>query len=204
MFIVNFFFFFFPLLIWPRFIRVKFIRLDTDLSGFPDSSVSKESICNAGDPGSIPGSGRSAGEERLPTPVFLDFPCGSAGKESTCNAGDLGLIPGLGRSPREGKGYPLQYSGLENSMDTDLELICMQWKSHISFLSPHEYLTEYSYWEDCPFSVILQSLLRGKSSVQIRMQLCLDYFAWLVNLSSLSLKLYYFNYHRVKLSPAIL
>lgn len=83
-------------------------------------------------------------------------------------------------------------------MDTDLELICMQWKSHISFLSPHEYLPEYSYWEDCPFSVILQSLLRGKSSVQIRMQLCLDYFAWLVNLSSLSLKLYYFNYHRVK------
>ena len=38
-------------------------------------------------------------------------------KESACNAGDLGLIPGLGRSPGEGKGYPLQYSGLENSMD---------------------------------------------------------------------------------------
>jgi len=45
------------------------------------------------------------------------FPCGSAGKESTCNGRDLGLIPGLGRSPGEGKGYPLQYSGLENSMD---------------------------------------------------------------------------------------
>ena len=46
------------------------------------------------------------------------FPCGSAGKESTCNAGDLGSIPGLGRSqPGEGKVYPLQYSGLENSMD---------------------------------------------------------------------------------------
>ena len=42
---------------------------------------------------------------------------GSDGKESTCNAGNLGLIPGLGRSPGEGKGYPLQYSGLENSMD---------------------------------------------------------------------------------------
>ena len=38
-------------------------------------------------------------------------------KESTCNPGDLGLISGLGRSPGEGKGYPLQYSGLENSMD---------------------------------------------------------------------------------------
>ena len=58
--------------------------------------------------------GREKG--RLPTPVFLGFPCASAGKESTCNVGDLGLIPGLGRSPGEGKGYPLQYSGLENSM----------------------------------------------------------------------------------------
>ena len=45
------------------------------------------------------------------------FLCGSAGKESTCNAGDLGSIPGLGRSPGEGKGYPSQYSGLENPMD---------------------------------------------------------------------------------------
>ena len=45
------------------------------------------------------------------------LPCGSVGKESACNAGDPGLIPGLGRSPEEGKGCPLQYSGLENSMD---------------------------------------------------------------------------------------
>ena len=55
--------------------------------------------------------------ERLPIPIFLGFPCGSAGKESTCYAGDLGSIPGLGRSPGKAKGYPLQYSGLENSMD---------------------------------------------------------------------------------------
>ena len=41
----------------------------------------------------------------------------SAGEESACSTGDLGLIPGLGRSPGEGKGYPLQHSGLENSMD---------------------------------------------------------------------------------------
>ena len=47
----------------------------------------------------------------------LGFPCGSAGKESSCSAGDLRLIPGLGKSPGKGKGYPLQYSGLENSMD---------------------------------------------------------------------------------------
>ena len=55
--------------------------------------------------------------DRLPTPVFLGFPCGSVGKESTCIAGDLGLMPGLGRSLGEGKGYPLQYSGLGNPMD---------------------------------------------------------------------------------------
>ena len=79
--------------------------------------------------------------ERLPTPLYwprevhglyssrghkesdtteqlsLGFPDDSAGKESACNTGDLGSIPGLGKSPGEGKGYPLQYSGLENSMD---------------------------------------------------------------------------------------
>ena len=86
--------------------------------GFPDSSVGKESACNAGDPGSIPGSGRSPGRSnRLPTPVFLGFPCGSTGKEFTCNTRDLGPIPGLQKSPGEGKGYPLLYSGLENFMD---------------------------------------------------------------------------------------
>ena len=47
----------------------------------------------------------------------MGFPGGSADKESARNAGYLGSIPGLGRSPGEGKGYPLQYSGLENSMD---------------------------------------------------------------------------------------
>ena len=66
----------------------------------------------------IPGSGRSAWRrDRLPTQVFLGFPGGSAGKESACNAGDLGSVPGFGRVPGEGKDYPLQYSGLENSMD---------------------------------------------------------------------------------------
>ena len=55
--------------------------------------------------------------DRSPTPVFLGFLCGSAGKEFTGNVEYLGSITGLGRSPGEGKGYPLQYSGLENSMD---------------------------------------------------------------------------------------
>ena len=49
--------------------------------------------------------------------MFISTLCDSAGKESACNAGDLGSIPGLGRSPGEGKGYPFQYSGLENSVD---------------------------------------------------------------------------------------
>ena len=47
----------------------------------------------------------------------LGFPGGSAGKECACNAGDLDSISGLGRSPGEWNGYPLQYSGLENTMD---------------------------------------------------------------------------------------
>ena len=47
----------------------------------------------------------------------MGFPDGSAGEESSCNVGDLGSIPGLGRSPGDGKGYPLQYSVWENSMD---------------------------------------------------------------------------------------
>ena len=46
----------------------------------------------------------------------MGFCCGSAGKETACNEGDLGSIPGLGRCPGEGNSYPLQYSGLENSM----------------------------------------------------------------------------------------
>ena len=55
------------------------------------------------------------------------FPCGSAGKEFARNAGDLGSIPGLGRSPKEGKGYPLQYSRLKNSMDCTVQGVAKSW-----------------------------------------------------------------------------
>ena len=65
--------------------------------------------------------------DRLPTPMFLGLPAGSAGKESACNVGDLGLIPGLGRAPGEGNGYPLQYSGLENSMDCIVHRVAKSW-----------------------------------------------------------------------------
>ena len=47
----------------------------------------------------------------------MGFPGSSASKESSCHVGDPGSIPGLGRSPGEGNGYPLQYSGLEKSMN---------------------------------------------------------------------------------------
>ena len=85
---------------------------------YPDSSVGKASVCNAGDPSSIPGSGRSTGEGiGSPLQFFLGFPYGSAGKEFACNAGDLGLIPGLGRSSGEENGSSLHYSCLENPMN---------------------------------------------------------------------------------------
>ena len=76
------------------------------IPGFPDSSVGKESTCNAGDPSSIPGLGRSAGEG-------IDYPLqyswasliGSAGKQSICDAaGDLGSVLELGRYLGNGKG----------------------------------------------------------------------------------------------------
>ena len=90
----------------------------TGLRGFPGSSAGKESTCNAGDPGSTPGPGRSPGEGiGYPLQYSWVSPGGSDGKESACSVGDLGLIPGLGRSPGGGLGNPLQYSCLENPMD---------------------------------------------------------------------------------------
>ena len=74
-----------------------------------------------------------------------NFPCGSAGKEFTCNAGNLGSISELGRSPGEGKGYPLQYSGLENSMDCIVSGVTKIWTrlSDFHFTSP----TQLGYYE---------------------------------------------------------
>ena len=69
------------------------------------------------------------------------FPGSSAGKESACNAGDLGLIPGLVRYPREGKGYPPQYSGLENSMASIVHGVA---KNHTQ-LSDFHFTSKYWY-----------------------------------------------------------
>ena len=68
------------------------------------------------------------------------FPCGSVIKESACSAGDLGSIPGLGRSPGEGKGYPLQYSGLENSINCLVHGVTKSQTRLSSFTSLHTIL----------------------------------------------------------------
>ena len=80
------------------------------------------------------------------------FPDSSAGKESICNVGVLGLMPGLGRSPGEGKAYPLQYSGLKNSMDwvvhgvaksrTRLNDCHYQWQPPLLLIAPPPQLSQ--------------------------------------------------------------
>ena len=97
------------------------------LRRFPDGSVGRESTCNAGDLVGFWVRRIHWRKDRLPTPVFLGFTCGSAGKEFTCYAGDLDLICGLGRSHGEGNGYPPQYSGLENSMDSIVRGVAKSW-----------------------------------------------------------------------------
>ena len=63
---------------------------------------------------------------------WWDFPDCSVGKESACNAEDPGLVLGLGRSPGEGNNYPLQHSGLENSMDCIVHGVSKSW-THIYY-----------------------------------------------------------------------
>ena len=95
--------------------------------------------------------------------------CDSAGKESACNAGDLGLIPELQRSPGEGKGYTLQYSDLENSMDYIVHGVRKSWTrlsdfhftSHLIFLlwkngysDPHPILFNWVVFFICFLTLI--------------------------------------------------
>ena len=76
--------------------------------------------------------------------MFLGFPCGSAGEESARNVGDLGSVPGLGRSPGEGKGYPLQYSGLGNSMNCVVHGVTKSWTRLSDF---HCVSVVLKFWE---------------------------------------------------------
>ena len=85
--------------------------------GFPDSSVGKESACSAGDPGSIPGSGRSTGEGIGYPLQYSWISLVVQLVENPPAMWGLGFDPWLGRSPGEGKDYPFQYSDLENSVD---------------------------------------------------------------------------------------
>ena len=84
------------------------------------------------------GSWSAAGEKH----GALSFPGGSDGEESAYNVGDLGSIPGLGRFPGEGKGYPLQYSGLENSMDCIAYGVTKSW-TRLSDFHFHYLLKRY-------------------------------------------------------------
>ena len=103
---------------------------------------------------------------------------------SACNAGDLSWIPGLGRSPGEGKGYPLQYFGLENSMDyivhgvtksrTRLSnfyfhflsnhfqfifVYCVRKCSNFILLHVAVFVPTNTYGRDCLFSIVYSFLL---------------------------------------------
>ena len=111
---------------------------------FPNSSVGKENTCNAGDPSSILGSGRSTGEGiGYPLQYSWASLVAQLVKRSACNVGDLGSIPESRRSPGEGKGYPLQYSCLENSMDYIVHRVAKSWTqlSDFHFLF-HSFQTE--------------------------------------------------------------
>ena len=84
------------------------------------------------------------------------FPDSWVGKESACNAGVPGSIPRLGRSPGEGKGYPLQYSGLENSMDCIVHGVE---KSHTQLSDFH------FHFKESTLKSLLESCLVAKSSL---------------------------------------
>ena len=114
---------------WVRKICWRRHRLPTPVFlGFHGVLAGKESACRAGEPQFNSWVRKILWRrDRIPTPVFLGFPCDSPNKEHACNAGDLGKIPGLGRSPGEGKSYPPQYSGLENSMDCIVHGVAKNW-----------------------------------------------------------------------------
>ena len=103
--------------------------------------------------------------------VWICFPGGSAGKESACNVGNLNLIPGLERSLGEGKGYPLQYSGLENSMDHIVHGVSKSWTwlrdFHFWLIQECEAYPETGLLKSSHISVMRQSPTYEPSSCEL-------------------------------------
>ena len=104
--------------------------------GFPDSSVGKESACNAGDPGLIPGSGRSPGEG-IGYPLQYSWASLVAQLVTNPSAMQETWVQSLGWEDllEKGKAYPLQESGLENSLDCIVHGVTKSWTQLSSFHS---------------------------------------------------------------------
>ena len=103
----------------------------------------------------------------------MGFPCGSAGKQSTCNVGDLGSIPGLGRAPGEGKGYPLQYSGLENSMDYIVHGVAKSW-TRLSYFDHHHHVYHHHVYipKEYYFSVTVVKFYMARTILRVCVLSC--------------------------------
>ena len=105
-------------------------------------------------------------KDPIVSPFIQGFPRGSGGKESACSLGDLGSIPGLGRSPGEGTGHPLQYSGLENSMDCTVHGVRHDWAT-FTFTSlysspPRNQMVKGTQWWSLYWSTLLSMEPRTK------------------------------------------
>ena len=122
--------------------------------------------------------------------LHTNFNGGLAGKESTCIVGDLGLIPGLGRFPREGKGFPLQYSGLENSVNCIVHGVTKSptrlSNSHSHFLWKMPLVIWYELHWICRLPWVVQSfsqywLFQSRNMVYLFLCLC---HLWFLSLAS--------------------
>ena len=120
----------------------------------------------------------------------MGLPCSSVGKESACNVGDLGLIPGLGRSPGEGKGYPLQYSGLENSMDCIVHRVAKSWTrlSELSLLFMYLFIN-LSFVDSYFFPLGFHYCLSLSLSIYIYIYICIYIYMYVYIYIFLVLKL---------------
>ena len=126
----------------------------------------------------------------IQTPYDSGFLGDSAGQEYTCNAGDLGLICGLGRSPGEGKGFSLQYSGLENSMDCIVYGITKSQTQRSNFhnihictyIHAHTYTYTHIYFMYCTFK-------KCRGNIQTHTYICAYTFA-----HACTVRVYFFPY----------